>query len=237
MVSSQQDMKSFPRHQAAISRVELLVALVIGGLAFFLLVPQGSFAIISSLHMGQAMQILSNMKQLQLATEQMAHDGATNSNPRLGWPGDTGATATNWIKQLVSENYLSTNDMIKLLNAPRESKYRSRLFSTLFPPPARKTNLPTSNDAGVLVYAVSAHSPEDAVFLTSANFTNSPTGGAMDSSQPLFRDKYFVVMRKDGSGFLVPTTEADRSQRRTDGMYYTNGKTTQPIGNYEPLCR
>ncbi|CAN5712794.1 hypothetical protein BH09VER1_BH09VER1_44520 [soil metagenome] len=92
----------------------MLVCLVIVGILVTLALS-AFFGSAGTLHPG--LQALSCMKQLQLATQQMAMDGATNGKTDLGWPGNTGGTFTNWEQQLVPE-YLWTNDLCKLLSVP-----------------------------------------------------------------------------------------------------------------------
>jgi type II secretory pathway pseudopilin PulG len=134
--------------------------------------------------------VLSNMKQLHLATQQVALDGITTGDKSLGWPGDKGGTFTNWLAQIVP-NYLSTNDVCKLLSGPGKIVPEGKLPQSM-------------RDSAVLVYAVSEASPTNAVFLTSANFTNTPSGGLplVRSAKP-YGDKGFVVFRKGGDGAIL----------------------------------
>lgn len=111
----------------------------------------------------KGVQVLSNARQLHLATQQMALDGMTTGDTNLGWPGDTGGTFSNWAHQLTAENYLTTNDFRKLMSAPG-----------VLP---RPEGIPPQKECALLVYAVSSNSPGPTVFLTSANFTNTPEGG------------------------------------------------------------
>ena len=154
-------------------------------------------------------QVLSNMKQLHLATQQMALDGVTAGDSNLGWPGDTGGSFSNWTTALVEKGYLGTNDLCKLLSAPGKV--------------VRPGRIPTDmKDSAVLVYAVKKDFPTNAVFLTTANFTYTPQGGVLDAKTRLFGNRIFVVFRKGGDG----------------GLYLSKfvGDTNR-IGSYVPLCR
>jgi hypothetical protein len=152
---------------------------------------------------------LSNMKQLWLATKQMAQDGETSGNTNLGWPGDTGGSYTNWTAQIVKGGYLTTNDLRKMLSA-----------AGCIVPPGR---IPPMNETAVRVYAVTKDSPGDAVFLTSANFTNTPTGGeALNPSAKPYGKRAFVVFRKGGDGCVYLARQV--------------GKTNL-IGSFVPMCR
>ena len=152
---------------------------------------------------------LSNMKQLHLATQQMALDGVTTDDTNIGWPGDIGGTFTNWTAQLLKGGYLSTNDLYKLFSAP----------GIIVKP--ETTTLSATNTA-LLVYAVSTNRPTTDVFLSTVNFTNTPTGGVLNTNAKPYPGKGFVVFRMAGDGAIL--------QPRQAGM-------TNLIGTYAPLCR
>ena len=152
---------------------------------------------------------LSNMKQLHLATQAAVLDGTTIGDTNLGWPGDTGGTFTNWMHQLVPA-YLSTNDFCKLLSAPGKI--------------VRPGELPAAmSESAVLVYAVRASSPTNAVFLTTANYTNGPAGGQrlLAAAKP-YGMKGFVVFRKGGEGDIFMAAKV---------------ADTNAIGSYVPLLK
>src|SRR3569623_1090663 len=88
---------------------ELLVDISIIGMLAALALP----AIAGALGRAQMTQSLSNMKQLHLATQQMALDGTTTGDASLSWPGSNGFSY--WATNLVP-SYLSTNDFCKLLS-------------------------------------------------------------------------------------------------------------------------
>lgn len=157
---------------------------------------------------GQMTQPLSNMRQLALATQQMALDGATSSNAALGWPGDSGGTFAGWTRQLL-DGYLTTNDLCKLLSAP----------GIIVTP----GNLSATNTTAVLVYAVNEKSPGTTVVFSSANFTNTPVGGLppLRSAKP-YGSKGFVVFRKAGDGAI---------------LHSRHSGNTNIVGSFEPLCR
>ena len=154
-------------------------------------------------------QQLSNMKQLHLTAQQMVLDGETTGNTNLGWPGDTGGTFSNWAAQIVKGGYLTTNDLCKMLSAA----------GCLVPP----GKIPPMNETAVRVYAVTKNSPASAVFLTSENFTNTPTGGeALSPSAKPFGNRAFVAFRKGGDGGVYRPKQIGN---------------TNLIGSYVPLCR
>ena len=150
---------------------------------------------------------LNTMRQLHLTCKQMALDGITTGDKTLGWPG-TYSSFQSWATNVVP-GYLSTNDFCKLLSAPGYTV-----------PPGK---IPQMNQTAVRLYAVDDRSPTNAVLLTSANFTNTPTGGEpLNPSAKPFGDKSFVVMRKDGSGSILRPSQVGQ---------------TNLIGGYAPLCR
>lgn len=150
---------------------------------------------------------LGQMKQLHLATQQMAMDGENLREPHLGWPGDTGGSFSHWAAMLVASNYLSTNDLVHLLRGPGH-------YGAL-------DKIPTTNDLGILVYATRSNSPADTVFLSTWNFTNSPTGGGLVKPFPLLAYNGFAVMRQAGDGQLLPGRASGQTNR---------------VGGYAPLC-
>lgn len=194
-----------PRPQAGFTLVEFIVCLVVVGVLIFLAMPNISS---SGPHGGRQTQTLSNMKQLHLATQQMALDGVTTTNLTIGWPGDIGGGFSNWTTQLLKGDYLSKNDLCKLLSAPGVIVSAKDILAT--------------NHTALLLYAVKEHSDGGTVFLTTANFTNTPTGGTpLSPTAKPYGDKGFVVFRKAGDGAILKAKQV--------GM-------TNVIGAYAPLC-
>jgi prepilin-type N-terminal cleavage/methylation domain-containing protein len=155
-------------------------------------------------------QLLSNMKQLHLATQQMALDGTTTGDTNLGWPGDTGGTMSGWATRLVKEGYVSTNDLCKLLSA------RGQITVT-------SSEYPHFSKTAVLVYAVKEDMPGDMLAFSSANFTNTPTGGLpLDPKAVPYGDRGFVVFRKAGDGAILMGRQVGQ---------------TNLIGGFAPLLR
>lgn len=179
-----------PPGEKALTVTEALVALMVILVAIGLLLSVSHVTWTSSLKQSQMTQTLSNMKQLHLATQQMALDGITTGKTNLGLPGDTGGTFSNWTAQIVGGNYLSDHDLCKMLSAP----------GIVLNP----GKIPASNMAAILVYAVKDQSEGNVVFLSTANFTNTPTGGLPPRADAKpYGDNGFIVFRKAGDGAIL----------------------------------
>jgi len=182
----------------AFTLIELLVVIAIIGILAALALP----AITGALSRGQMTQTLSNSKQLHLATTQMALDATTTGDTNLGWPGDIGGTFGAWATNLVGGNYLTATDLAKLLSAPGV---------VVAPPVAPAAPLKSA----LLVYSVTENSEGNTVFLSTANFTNSATGGTapIAGTKP-YGTKGFVIFHRAGDGAIL--------QPRQTGSAYTN---------------
>lgn len=177
------------QNRVGISLAEVLVALVV----LFVLWVVGGYVLFprqdGNAPSGKMVQTLSNMQQLYFATRQMEIDRNVSGKTNIGWIGDTGGSFSNWTTQLVRERYMTTNDLCKLLSVPG-----------MVVPPGK---IPTTNDTGILVYAVSANSPDAAIFLSTANFINTPDGGILNTKAKPFGAKGFVVFTKGGEGDIL----------------------------------
>ena len=191
------------RNQAGFTWVEAIVCVVIILFLCSLAIPRVGVGIAR----GAETHVLSNMKQLQLTCLQMALDGGTSGETNLGWPGSYatwGAWATN-----VVPGYLSTKDFCYLLSA-----------QGIIVPLGK---IPQMNQTAVRLYAVDDRSPTNAVLLTSANFTNTITGGEpLNPSAKPFGNRGFVVFRKEGSGAVLLPSQVGK---------------TNTIGTFVPMCR
>src|SRR6058998_516584 len=108
------------RSQSAFTLIEMLVVISIIAVLAAFAVP----ALTSALTRGQMTGTMNNARQLYLAAQQMALDGAANSDPALAWPGDYAsgvATLADYCNILVTNDYLKPGDVQKLLNAPGTS--------------------------------------------------------------------------------------------------------------------
>lgn len=201
-------MRSHPRTKAGFTWVELLVVIALAVVVVLVIPPFITDR--DMLVRAQQTQTLSNTKQLHLATEQMALDGIRDGKTNhLGWPGDTGGTFSNWTTTLVEGNYLSARDLAKLLSAPGISVPTNHIPVVM-------------GETALLLYAVRETSDPATVFLTTANFTNTPTGGLAPLPEAEPYKKYFIVFRKGGDGAILRSGQAGQ---------------TNLIGAFAPLVR
>lgn len=193
-----------PRKTTGFTWIELLVSLAIVAVLVALAWPA---VVATSCGSSAPIFALSNMRQLCLATQQMAQDGTTTGETNLGWPGDAGGTFSNWARQLVP-SYLSTNDFCKLLSVP------GRMVPS--------GSFPMGNTNGIVVYAASDRSPTNVVFLSTANISSGPGGPKFDTASDLLKGKSFVVFHRGGDGAILLPRQI------------TN---TAVVGTFVPLCK
>jgi prepilin-type N-terminal cleavage/methylation domain-containing protein len=179
-------MKSL--RSTAFTLIELLVVISIIGILAALALP----ALANALTKGQMTQTLSNMKQLHLATQQVALDGVTTGDTNLVWPGDGAATWAAWSASLVPA-YLSTNDFAKLLSAPGVIRPTT-------------TAVTTSTPSAITVYKVTENSTGDTVFLSTANWV-APGATLLATAKP-YGNKGFVIFHKAGDGAVLLSNQA-----------------------------
>ncbi|MFM7374299.1 MAG: type II secretion system protein [Chthoniobacterales bacterium] len=205
-------MKNLRRALRGFTLIELLVVISIIAILASLAIP----AVTGALARGQMTQTLSNMKQLHLVAQTMALDATTTGDTNVGWPGDLPAkTWAGWVTNAVP-GYIKTNDMAKLLSAPGITVPATATLSSLTPGTA-------ANGRAIILYQVSETNGNTAVIFSSANFTNSSSGGtALAGSSLPYGDKGFIVFQKWGSGAVL--------QARQVGSTFTN-----IIGDYVPV--
>ncbi len=160
---------------------ELVVGMALVGLLVFLAMaalPRSG----GGLTKGRFTYVLSNMKQLYLATQQMTLDSqTTDTPPNTRWTCTNGRPLgfAEWAELLVSNNYLSKENLTKLLQ------------KTYYGTPTRI----------ITVYAVGDFDPADTVLLGSANWQGPK---ATNLAKSPLGDSDFAVFRQDGSGAILP---------------------------------
>jgi len=175
----------------------LVVISIIAVLAAFA-VP----ALTSALTKGQMTGTLNNGRQLYLAGQQMALDGAANSDPNLVWPGDdaTITTVTQYANRLFQNDYLKAGDLQKLFNAPGTNA----TVTTNAGPPASVTL--GGATPGFKFFRVHDADSANVVFLETNNYTYNTTLQGVTTAP--FGDKGFIVQRKGGDASILRKNNA-----------------------------
>lgn len=193
-------------HHSALTLWETLIAISV----FCLLVLILDAAVRPHLRSAHPYQrTLSAMKEIHLASQRMALDATTTGKTNIGWPGDIGGTFAHWAAQLVQGGYATTDEFCRWMSAPGIT--------------AEPSQFPALPHRAILVYAIREDSDGSTVYLTSANFTNTPTGGLpLSKDAKPYGDQAFLIFRKAGDGAVLQPTQV--------------GKTNL-IGRYVPLCQ
>src|SRR5438874_3993652 len=150
------------RSQSAFTLIEMLVVISIIAVLAAFAVP----ALTSALTKGQMTGSMNNGRQMYLAAQQMALDGAANSDPNLVWPGDDTTnlgTLNAYMTRLVQQNYLKPGDVQKLLSGPGASA----AVQTGGAPPNQ--TITVTGTAALKIYPVSDADVSNAIFYTSRN--------------------------------------------------------------------
>src|SRR5512133_275895 len=153
------------RSESAFTLIEMLVVISIIAVLAAFAVP----ALTSALTKGQMTGTMNNARQLYLAAQQMALDGAANSDPNLTWPGDDINAATLTLEQycaeLVNNDYLKPGDVQKLLSAPGAA-----CGVTVGGAPPTQT-LTFTGISGLKIYKVLDANSSNTVFAVTSNYT------------------------------------------------------------------
>ena len=183
--------------------IEMLVVIaIIAVLAAF-----GVPALTNALAKGQMTGTVNNARQLHLLGQQMALDGATNSDPNLAWPGDyTGAgamsTLSEYLSKLVQNNYLNAGDIQKILNAPGAS---CTVTGGTTASDGTFTPITLAGTPALKVYQLRDAHSSNTIFAVTNNYTyNSP----LSATGAPYADKGFIVQRKGGDAVMLRKNQA-----------------------------
>ena len=213
-------MKS--RLQSAFTLIEMLVVISIIAVLAAFAVP----ALTSALTKGQMTGTMNNGRQLYLAAQQMALDGAANSDPSLSWPGDYTAapTVSQYMTTLVNNDYLKPGDVQKLMNAPG-----TKCVMTYTPPapPNPATVVLAGTPAFKFFLAKDAHS-SNVIFLETNNYTYDTSVNPATSP---FGDKGFIIQHRGGDASILRKNNASlASSGQSDSIFQsTVGKKVNDI--------
>src|ERR1700720_268487 len=189
------------RSQSAFTLIEMLVVISIIAVLAAFAVP----ALTSALTKGQMTGTMNNGRQLYLAAQQMALDGAANSDPTLVWPGDD-ATITSvslYMSRLVANDYLKPGDVQKLMNGPGTNATVTYTAATATTPASVQMGGTTP---ALKIFHVTDANSSNVVFIESNNYTyDQPLAGV--TTNP-FGDKGFIVQRKGGDASILRKNNA-----------------------------
>jgi len=188
------------RSQSAFTLIEMLVVISIIAVLAAFAVP----ALTSALTKGQMTGTLNNGRQLYLAAQQMALDGAANSDPTLVWPGDDPTnitTVTQYCNRLVANDYLKPGDLQKLLNAPGTNA--TVTVTAAGPPPVIALGGTTP---AFKFFKVTDAASANVVFLETNNYTYDTTLQGVTAAP--FGDKGFIVQRRGGDASILRKNNA-----------------------------
>jgi len=189
------------RSQSAFTLIEMLVVISIIAVLAAFAVP----ALTSALTKGQMTGTLNNGRQLYLAAQQMALDGAANSDPTLVWPGDDPAnitTVTQYCSRLVANDYLKPGDLQKLLNAPGTN---ATVQANPAVPPAPATVTLAGANPAFKWFKVKDADSANVIFLETNNYTYDT---ALAVGTAPFGDKGFIVQRRGGDASILRKNNA-----------------------------
>lgn len=178
------------KRSSAFTLIELLVVISIIAILASLALP----AITGALVKGQMTQTMSNMRQLQLATQTYSLD-ATTTGDGLSWTVTNGAVVTldAWQTQLTN-GYLQPQDLAKLLSAPGKTAVKVE-------------DIPASaTESALKVYGVAEDDAGTTIFISTANYT--PYTALTAQSPSPYKDKGFVVIRKGGDANVYQRPQA-----------------------------
>jgi prepilin-type N-terminal cleavage/methylation domain-containing protein len=186
------------RSQSAFTLIEMLVVISIIAVLAAFAVP----ALTSALTKGQMTGTMNNGRQLYLAAQQMALDGAANSDPNLSWPGDdaTILTVSDYMTRLVANDYLKPGDVQKLLNGPGTN---ATVTYAAGPPP---TITMGGTTPALKIFKVKEAHSSNVVFIESNNYKYDTTLDGVTTNP--FGDKGFIVQRKGGDASILRKNNA-----------------------------
>jgi len=185
------------RSQSAFTLIEMLVVISIIAVLAAFAVP----ALTSALTKGQMTGTMNNARQMYLAAQQMALDGAANSDPNLVWPGDdaTILSVSDFMTRLVANDYLKPGDVQKLLNGPGTN---ATVAYAAGPPP---TITMGGTTPALKIFKCTDANSSNVVFIESNNYTYDT---ALPTNTNPFGDKGFIVQRKGGDASILRKNNA-----------------------------
>jgi prepilin-type N-terminal cleavage/methylation domain-containing protein len=189
------------RSESAFTLIEMLVVISIIAVLAAFAVP----ALTSALTKGQMTGTMNNARQMYLAAQQMALDGAANSDPALVWPGDdaTIVTVSDYMTRLVNNDYLKPGDVQKLMNGPGTNA--TVTYTPANPPQPATVQMGANTTPALKIFKVTDANSSNVVFIESNNYTYD---NALPTNVNPFGDKGFIVQRKGGDASILRKNNA-----------------------------
>ena len=186
------------RSESAFTLIEMLVVISIIAVLAAFAVP----ALTSALTRGQMTGTMNNMRQLYLAGQQMALDGAANSDPTLTWPGDNPAIlkVQDYMSALVANDYLKPGDVQKLINGPGTNA----AITAVAGPPAGVTIAGTT--PAMKIFRITEAASANVVFMETNNYQYDTTLAGVTTNP--FGEKGFIIQRKGGDASILRKNNA-----------------------------
>jgi prepilin-type N-terminal cleavage/methylation domain-containing protein len=206
------------RSQSAFTLIEMLVVISIIAVLAAFAVP----ALTSALTKGQMTGTLNNGRQIYLAGQQMALDGAANSDPSLVWPGDDAAitTVSAYLSRLVANDYLKVGDCQKLMNGPGTNATAAAVAG---PPPGVQM---AGTTPAFKFFKVKDADSSNVVFLETHNYKYDNTLQGVTTAP--FGDKGFIIQRRGGDASILRKNNAQHTAGQ-DAVY--QGTVGKKIGD------
>lgn len=187
------------RAERGITLVEILAIILLLAVLILLSIP--------TIHVGftrdDKTRVLSNMKQLHLATQQLALDGISTGDALPDWTCLKGKPITydSWRNYLIQGNYLTPDDLAKLTSVTEDVFWKSHRDTT----------------NALQVYAVDAADPDRTLLFATKNW-HGPAASQL-SGQP-FGKKCFLVFHKGGDGASLKPEDCQRMDLVGSGGKY-----------------
>lgn len=138
-----------------------------------------------------SMAVLSQMRQLHLATQQMVLDGITSGTPGSDWTSLKGKPLTyeQWRSLLIDGHYLTPQDFTNLTTLANKGDNRA---------------VPNA----ITVFAVCDDDPYTTLLFTTKNWHGLD---AKSLSGPPYETRGFAVLRKAGDGAILQNSQCQKA--------------------------